>query len=621
MERSEPRATATLWPFVVAVTAGGALALAAAIRALPTAFQAGWIGIAALALLTVIAGGFKIRVPGQPATVSVSEFFIFISLLLFGPAPATVTVALDGLWTSLTQQNKRWYRTLFNIAEPALGVWLAGTFYVAVLGPDKAAAGELRVLVAVLAMTLVFFVSNSVLTALAVGFESHTSAFQLWKRHSFYLGVNYYAAAALAMLAVESGMRVAVAALIAPLLVLSYVAYRAVSTRVEESARHTKEVEHLYQATIETLAVAVDAKDEVTHGHVRRVQRHTVALARALGVTEPIEIQAIEAAALLHDVGKLAVPDYVLNKPGALTQSEFAKIKLHVNAGATILSAVEFPYPVVPIVRGHHEQWNGRGYPDGLAGERIPIGARILAVVDCFDAVTSDRPYRRRMTDAEALAILQARSGTMYDPRVVHAFVALIPALRQEDLAIDTHVPTTMDSAPHANTSLGDGRSTADEETVSLAELTRVAPAAFAQLRRRLPEAEACLMFKHAGTEHLVPAHATPRVGPALANGSFQLGEGVSGWVAAHRYRIVNSDPALDLGDAAERLNLRSCMSVPVFACGDLVGVLSVYLAQPRAFTDADVRAIGALAQEIGVDAMRGEGQTSAGEGPAAFVA
>jgi putative nucleotidyltransferase with HDIG domain len=207
-------------------------------------------------------------------------------------------------------------------------------------------------------------------------------------------------------------MSVAVAALIAPLLVLSYVAYRAVSIRVEESAQHTREVEHLYQATIETLAVAVDAKDQVTHGHVRRVQRHTVALARALGVTEPIEIKAIEAASLLHDVGKLAVPDYVLNKPGALTQSEFAKIKLHVNAGATILSAVEFPYPVVPIVRGHHEQWNGRGYPDGLDGERIPIGARILAVVDCFDAVTSDRPYRRKMTDAEALAILQARSGT-----------------------------------------------------------------------------------------------------------------------------------------------------------------------------------------------------------------
>ncbi len=140
----------------------------------------------------------------------------------------------------------------------------------------------------------------------------------------------------------------------------------------------------------------MDAKDQVTHGHIRRVQRHTVALARVLGVNDEIELKALEAASLLHDVGKLAVPDYVLNKPGALSHAEFERIKLHAAKGAEILTAVEFPYPVVPIVRSHHEQWNGQGYPDGLSGEDIPFGARILTVVDCFDAVTSDRPYRRQ---------------------------------------------------------------------------------------------------------------------------------------------------------------------------------------------------------------------------------
>src|SRR5262249_40353231 len=132
-----------------------------------------------------------------------------------------------------------------------------------------------------------------------------------------------------------------------------------------------------------------------------------------------------EAAALLHDMGKLAVPEYILNKPGPLTPAEFAKMKLHASVGADILSAIDFPYPVVPIVRHHHENWDGSGYPDGIAGADIPVGARILSVVDCFDALTSDRPYRPRLADKDALKILTDRRGTMYDPIVVDTFLAI----------------------------------------------------------------------------------------------------------------------------------------------------------------------------------------------------
>jgi putative nucleotidyltransferase with HDIG domain len=148
--------------------------------------------------------------------------------------------------------------------------------------------------------------------------------------------------------------------------------------------------------------MAIDAKDQVTHGHIRRVQTRAVFLAKKVGVTEEQQIRAIEAAALLHDTGKLAVPEHILNKPGRLTFEEFEKMKLHASVGAEILSAIDFPYPVVPIVRHHHENWDGSGYPSGLAGIDIPIGARILAVVDCFDALTSDRPYRPRLSDKEA---------------------------------------------------------------------------------------------------------------------------------------------------------------------------------------------------------------------------
>src|SRR4029079_7129247 len=190
---------------------------------------------------------------------------------------------------------------------------------------------------------------------------------------------------------------------IVPLLIVLYFTFSMSMGRIEHANRHLSQLNSLYMSTIETLAMAIDAKDQITHGHIRRVQAYAVSLAREVGVTDTSLIRAVEAAALLHDMGKLAVPEYILNKPGPLTSAEFDKMKLHASVGGDILAAIDFPYPVVPIVRHHHENWDGTGYPDGVAGAAIPIGARILSVVDCFDALTSDRPYRPRLSDDEAL--------------------------------------------------------------------------------------------------------------------------------------------------------------------------------------------------------------------------
>src|SRR4029434_6418561 len=194
-----------------------------------------------------------------------------------------------------------------------------------------------------------------------------------------------------------------VIALILPLLFISYLTMRSSFGRLEDSKRHVDKLNRMYLSTVETLATAIDAKDEVTHGHIRRVQAAAVGLAREIGITDDLTLRAIEAAALLHDTGKIAIPEHILNKPGRLTPAEFEKMKRHAPLGDEILSSIEFPYPVVPIVRHHHENWDGTGYPDGLKGEQIPIGARVLSVIDCFDGITSDRPYRRRITTADAL--------------------------------------------------------------------------------------------------------------------------------------------------------------------------------------------------------------------------
>jgi putative nucleotidyltransferase with HDIG domain len=588
--------TTRVWLFVTVVAACGIGAIGYAILSLPHAPLNYWALV--LAVLTLITSKFVISVPGQPATVSVSEVFVFASVLLFGPGPAILTVAADGLWLSLQHRNRRIYRILFNVAEPAVSTFIAGTAFFAVAGVAPFAQGGAShpsLLLPSAAMSMAYFFLNTLLQAAAVAVETRTPLIALWRQHSWYVAINCYAAGSLAALAVRSGvgLDLEVVGLIGPLLLLSYGAYKSAASRVDDAHHHVREIERLYQATVETLAIAVDAKDQVTHGHIRRVQRHTVALARVLGITGRVELKALEAASLLHDIGKLAVPDYVLNKPGALTPGEFEQMKLHATTGATILSTVEFPYPVVPIVRHHHEQWCGKGYPDGIAGEHIPIGARILTVVDCFDALTSDRPYRRKMSDEDAKQILLDRRGTMYDPAVVDAFIELIPVLREEDRAIDAEHPPSPEMVLRSS----EGNAV---PALAMSDQQGIAGIIRDTLPSVRPDAEACFFAIERG-DLLQATSWTPRLEPIVRDVSIAHGEGLVGWVAAHRHTIINSHADLDLNEAAAALQLGACTAVPVFAFGTLIGVLAVYLPAGTKFSDEDVRRIGVLAQGIGM--------------------
>jgi putative nucleotidyltransferase with HDIG domain len=210
-----------------------------------------------------------------------------------------------------------------------------------------------------------------------------------------------------------------------PIPFILYITFRTAVARMQDDVAHLTRINSIYLSTIETLAQAVDARDQVTHDHIRRVQKNAMRLAREVGLNEDQQLRALEAAALLHDTGKLAIPEHILNKPDVLTPAEFEVMKRHAVIGADILSSIDFPFPVVPIVRHHHENWDGSGYPDGLRGNEIPMAARILSVVDCFDALTSDRPYRGALTPEKALAVILERSGVMYDPVVVDALLRI----------------------------------------------------------------------------------------------------------------------------------------------------------------------------------------------------
>src|SRR5262245_18267960 len=208
-------------------------------------------------------------------------------------------------------------------------------------------------------------------------------------------------------------------------------AYRIFTARFRAEQRRAEQLAELDLTTIEALARAIDAKDGTAENHIRAVQLYATAVARELGMADA-EIQAVRTAALLHDIGKLAVPEHILSKPGPLTTEEFQKVQAHPQVGADIIAAVPFPYAVAPLIQNHHERWDGRGYPRGLKGEDIPLGARILFLVDYFDALTSNRPYHEAMTFEAAVALIQQEAGKALDPRAVAAFVRVLPQVRGE---------------------------------------------------------------------------------------------------------------------------------------------------------------------------------------------
>jgi putative nucleotidyltransferase with HDIG domain len=583
-----------------------------------------------LAGLTLLSGSFTVKVPTIPARLSVSEAFVFAAVLLYGPAAATMVVALDSLVISLWifRTSRRPERLLFNLAAPAVAVWIAARTFFAIANVAPLATTPRPILGLVfplLILAVLYFVLNSWLIAAAVALEQRGSAFGVWRRNFLWLSLNYFSGASVAALLLPYFQSpgytfVRVLGVLLPLLLISYLTLKTALGRVEDANKHLAELNRLYLSTIETLAMAIDAKDQITHGHIRRVQFFAVGLAKAMGVTDGAQIKAVEAAALLHDMGKLAVPEYILNKPGPLTPGEFEKMKLHASVGADILSAIDFPYPVVPIVRHHHESWDGGGYPDGLRGTDIPIGARILSVVDCFDALTSDRPYRPRLPDGDALRILLERRGRMYDPLVVDTFVRVyrdIAPIEEErpnvttGLSAITRGTVELTGSLSSATSRFDDISASTEEMLLLYEMAQalsgkldvadVADLISKHLRRLVP-ATTCVFFVYnEDTDDLTAAHASGENSSHFADIRIAVGQRLSGWVAANRQTIVNSDPMLDLGEIARVLRppLRSCLSTPLLKNRDLIGVLTVYSTHREAFTEDHRRIVEVIARQV----------------------
>src|SRR5260370_654294 len=432
------RAAKTYW--VVMVCAGAAVFVWALQRCVSLS-PIQWAEFAGLLGLVTVAGSNPIRIPNTKSSFTAGDAFTFLTVLFLG-VPAAVLIGITDSFVSSRRTSKRSASWIGAPAMMAVTVFIAGNTFYLVLGqfahvpPNPLRTAPLRLcqlLAALALMAILHYFVNGFTVSTIYALKKRRPILRFWVDGYLWTWWSFLGSAiatALIYAAVTSLGFVCVLLSI-PVIAATFWTYKIYFERINNKTREAEELSRLHLATVEALATAIDAKDQTTHCHVRRVQIYAEGLGKLLGLSDA-ELAALNAGALLHDVGKLAVPDHILNKPGTLTPAEFEKTKVHTTVGAEILSRVNFPYPVVPIVKHHHERWDGRGYPDGLKGEQIPLTARILTVADCFDAVSEDRQYRKGMTREEACRFLRDGAGTQFDPNIVEAFLGNLLGFEEE---------------------------------------------------------------------------------------------------------------------------------------------------------------------------------------------
>jgi diguanylate cyclase (GGDEF)-like protein len=359
---------------------------------------------------------------------------------------------------------------------------------------------------------------------------------------------------------------------------------RALSKRIEQEQRRAERTAELQIATLEALALAVDARERPPRDG-RRVQYLAVELAKALGLIGD-ELEAIRTAALLRDIGKLAVPDHILAKPGPLTPEELEKVKCHPRAGADIIGVVPFPYAVAPLILSHHERWDGTGYPDGLSGTDIPLGARVLAVVDSYDALVSMRPYHRAAPPEAAAFVLRQEAGHRLDPQVVEVFLRILPTLRVDGIPPLDSGRSVLDDISIAHQEL-DGLyeiSRSMGTTLGVAETMTLISSKLSVL---VPFSACALFLTNEDSDDLTCWFAAGTESDTLLRLTFKNGQGHTGWVARHRTPLIDVPAAADLaaGGSSARSALQSALITPLVMRERLVGALCLYHTERGIYT------------------------------------
>src|ERR1017187_3228457 len=607
--------------YIGAILAGGVACFAHA--------MAGWncrhpLQYLCLLAVALSASTLKVFLPGVAGTISVSYVFVLLCMLDFS-YPETVLVACLAMFVQCwwrTRQHPKMLRVFFNLASTAIAVSLGCGIYHAMAG-----LGEL--LVSLAAATTANFLASTLSIAGVVALTESRNLPKVWREGYVWSFPYYLAGGAIAMLISgcnhRFGWETAVLAL--PVVYVIFRSYRLYLGRLEAEKNHAEEMANLHLRTIEALALAVEAKDLTTHDHLQRVQTYAVELGKKLHL-DGDQLQALRTASILHDIGKLAVPEHIISKPGKLTAEEFEKMKVHPVVGAEILDRVQFPYDVVPIVRAHHERWNGSGYPYGLKGEEIPLGARILATVDCLDALASDRQYRRALPLDEAMAVIVSEAGKSYEPRIVRIlqenyreWECLTRSKEPQGDRISKDVTIANGDAPAAGfqkSAAGDSPqpdflfsiAAARQEAQMLYELTQdlgnslnlheTLSVLDSRLRRLSPYDAIAVYVRQ--EDELLPQYVNGENLRLFSALRIPVGQGLSGWVADAGKPIINGNPSVEpgyLNDPSKFSTLRSALAIPLENAVGVTGVLALYHLGSDAFTQDHLRVLLALKSKV----------------------
>jgi len=631
--------------FAVAVLGAGAAAYGIGHSGLHRSAQFG-----VYLLVAILASALKVNLPTITGTMSVNSLFILISIVQLKQGEAMVIALLGVIIQCLWKPKSRVLpvRVVFSAAANALAVSASYlVFDQPILGGDLDG-------VRVLATACTYFVVNTALVALVVAITEHKPVGKVWKECYFWCFPYYMGGAALAWLSTILNRRFdwQVSFVLLPVVYFLYRSYKLYLQGLDEEKKHVEEMAGLHLRTIEALALAIEAKDHTTHDHLRRVRVYALELGARMGLG-PLDLQSLRAAALLHDIGKLAVPEYIISKPGKLTPEEFEKMKIHPVVGAQILEQVQFPYPVVPIVMSHHEKWDGSGYPNGLKGEEIPLGARILSAVDCLDALASDRQYRRALPLDEAMKIVAAEAGLAFDPAVVKLLGECYAELERKALTqpystakLETEMVISRGAAPATGFEQDSGfaeltvtipeeeldpllaAARARQSVQELHEWSRSADAAVQlssitlseilavyslRLRELIPHNAIVFYLKR--SNHLVPEFVSGENRKLFSSLRIPWGEGLSGWVAENRKPLLNGNPSVEAGylnDPSKFSTLCSALAVPLETGNGVIGVLALYRSERDAFSATDLRTLTAVSYRVALALEQAEEQRAA---------
>jgi putative nucleotidyltransferase with HDIG domain len=580
----------------------------------------------------LLASSFKVTLPGIEGTLSMNFLFTLIGILEMS-LPETLLI---GLVSTLAQFYWRPARKLklvqlaFNLSHVTVCSAAAYGAYQVVSRSVLHRPGPLALLVA----AVTHFLFGTAAMSTIIGLTEDKPVPKVWKESYLWLFPYYLVGAAIAGLVSFLNQHIGWQAslLVLPPIYLLYRSYRLYLGKLEAEKLHAEKVSNLHLRTIEALALAIEAKDQTTGEHLQRVRIYAMELAREMSLNED-ETEALRAASVLHDIGKLAVPEHIISKPGKLTPEEFDKMKIHPTVGAEILEQVDFPYPVVPIVRAHHEKWDGSGYPNGLAGEAIPIGARILSAVDCLDALASDRQYRKALPLGDAMAKVASEAGAAFDPKVVailaSRYVEWEKLARLQPLQVPPKLSTDIkverglapaagfaDSAeaPQTASPLADfaeRMAAASLQAQNLSDLSHELKSALslddtlsllsARLKRLVPHDSMAVYLRK---NNLLSAEFVSGENFRLFSSlRIPLGEGLSGWVAQNHKPILNGNPSVEpgyLNNPTQYSTLRSALAVPLEGSSGVAAVLALYRARQDAFTKDDLQVLETIASRLG---------------------